>query len=447
MNESDEIEAALRWFFEICDNPLELAERIEAARSYYRDQTDFADGRWASRDPFEGFDDRMAIILAQAVGDLRDIRTRDLYLAAEALPFLKMIGAHLDLLRRIPGATERARRMLRRREPHPDSGIFELVVALRYARENELLVEFIPEQNRRMADFLIRLADDDPLEEAFKEIHVECKRLRPSEYEKAEEQKAQEILNGINSFVHENKISLCVDVTFTAELKEVPADYLLRRLDAITNSKVLVPGSYPWKDEFGEGVFKAADIAAVERDVADTFLIVGSKLARLLAGGERLEEHFHLICGGTPHSGDPRFIDQIEYGTVVFWRCLAEESVDARARYIRTKLADIDRQVEHAPLAIAHIGMDVERDTKTADLRRERNLVTASSYHPDSQLMEVDLHYFLPRTSEVTGWIIDETVEPCSRNHGPFLENPRVLDGTEENVIRNQPAWRQRVPR
>jgi hypothetical protein len=447
MNELDEIEAALRWFFEISDNPLELAERIEAARSHYRDHTDFSDGRWVSRDPFEGFDDRMAIILAQAVGDLRDIRTRDLYLAAETLPFLKMIGAHLDLLRRIPGAIERARRILRRREPHPDGGIFELVVALRYARKTELLVEFIPEQTRRMADFLIRPADDDPTEDVIREIHVECKRLRPSEYEKAEERKAHEILNGINSFVHENKISLCVDVTFTAELRQVPADYLLRRLDAITNSRVLVPGGYPWKDEFGEGTVKAAHIKAVHRDIEHTSLILGSKFARLLAGGERIEEHFHLVCGGTPRPGDSRFIDELDYGTVVFWRCLAEESVDARARHVRSKLADIDRQVEHATLAIAHIGMDVERDTVTADLRWERNLATVSSYHPDSQLMEVDLHYFLPRVSENVSWIIDETVEPCSRNHGPFLDNPRVLCGTEEDVIRNQPAWRQRVPR
>ena len=447
MNESDEIEAALRWFFEICENPLELAERIEAARSHYRDKTNFEDGRWVSRDPFEGFDDRMAIILAQAVGDLRDIRTRDLYLAAETLPFLKMIGAHLDLLRHIPGATERARRMLRSREPHPDSGIFELVVALRYAREDELLVEFIPEQNRRMADFLIRPADDDPLDEIIKEIHIECKRLRPSDYEKTEERKAQEILNDINNFIHENKISLCVDVTFTAELSEVPADYLLRKLDAITNSKILVPRSYPWKDEFGEGIVNAADLDAVHRDTEHTSLILGSKLARLLAGGERLEEHFHLVCGGTPRPRDSRYIDELDYGTVVFWRCLAEESVDARARHIRSKLADIDRQVEHAPLAIAHIGMDVERDKVTADLRWERNLATVRSYRPDSQLMEVDLHYFLPRVSENVSWIIDETVEPCSRAYRPFLDNPRVLGGTEENVIRNQPVWRQSVPR
>jgi hypothetical protein len=44
-------------------------------------------------------------------------------------------------------------------------------------------------------------------------------------------------------------------------------------------------------------------------------------------------------------------------------------------------------------------------------------------------------------------WIIDETVELCSRSHGPFLDNPRILGGTEEGIVRNHPAWKQSVPR
>jgi hypothetical protein len=438
-----EIEATLRWFFEICDAPLELAERIEAARAHYRAATNFTGGRWVSVDPFDGFDDRIAVILAQAIGELRDRRTRDLFLASETLPFLKVIGANITLVRSIPGATARAQRMLRRSEQHPDSGIFELAVALRYAREPGLDVEFIPEQSARMADFLIRDSNgSDP-----DGIHIECKRLRPSDYEKEENRYAVEILNRINDFVNDRKVSLSVDVTFTEELAKVPADYLLDWLKAIGSSKVLLPGSYPWKDEFGEGVVSIAALGAVRQDVDDSYLLVGSKLARLLAGGERPEEHFHLVCGGVAHPNDPRFIDEIEYGTAIFWRCLAEASVEARARHVRTKLADIDRQVAHAPLAIAHIGMDVERDTRTADLRRERNLATLASFRPNSRLMEVDLHYFMPRTSESVSWMIDETVEPCCRTDAPFLDMSRILCGTAEGIVENQPAWRQLVPR
>jgi hypothetical protein len=438
-----EIEATLRWFFEICEAPLELAERIEVARAHYRLATSFPGGRWVSADPFDGFDDRIAVILAQAIGELRDPRTRDLFLASETLPFLKVLGANIDLVRSIPGASARARRMLRRSEQHPDSGIFELAVALRYASEPGLNVEFISEQSARTADFLIRDSDgSDP-----DGIHVECKRLRPSDYEKEEKRHAVEILNRVNDFVNERKVSLSVDVTFTEELAKVPPDYLLEWLRAIGSSNVMLPGSYPWRDEFGEGVVSIADLDAVRRDVDHSFLLVGSKLARLLAGGERPEEHFHLVCGGIPCPDDPRFIDEIEYGTAIFWRCLAEASVEARARHVRSKLADIDRQVAHAPLAIAHIGMDVERDTRTADLRRKRNLAALASFRPSSNLIEVDLHYFMPRISESVSWMIDETVEPCSRTAAPFLNMPRILGGTSEGILKNQPAWRQIVPR
>lgn len=443
LDEHNDLEAALRWFFEVCDAPFELAERIEAARSHYRNATNFKDGRWITLDAFDSFDDRMAVILAQVVGELRDLRTRDLFLASETLPFLKMIGANIGLLRSISGASDRARRMLRRTEHHPDSGIFELVVALRYARESALTVEFIPEQSTRMADFLVKYKDDSGPEG----IHIECKRLRSSEYEKAEKRQALEILNHVNDFVHERKLSLSVDVTFTEELCIVPPNYLLNRLTEIKNSIILLPGKYPWRDKLGEGIVSVADLNAVKEDVEDTFLLVGSKLARLLAGGKRPEEHFHLVCGGIAHRDDPRFIDKIEYGTAIFWRCLADPSVEARARYIRSKLADIDRQVAQAPLAIAHIGMDVERDTCTADLRRERNLATLASFRPNSMLIEVDLHYFLPRTSEAVSWMIDETVESCSRVAKPFLGMARILGGTADGLVENLPAWKQLVPR
>lgn len=444
MDELLEIEATLRWFFEVCDDPLELAERIEAARSHYRIATNFTDGRWVTLDPFDGFDDRIAVILAQAVGELRDIRTRDLFLASETLPFLKIIGSHIDLVRSIPGASERARRMLLATEQHPDGGIFELAVALRYAREPGLQVAFIPEKDIQTADLLITIEDD--VEDAF-HIHVECKRLRPSVYEKAEHRRASEILNCINDFVHDRKVSLSVDVTFTEELHKVPNDYLLNRLREIKDSKILLPGTYPWKDEFGEGTVSLSDLDAVRDDIDGTFLLVASKLARLLAGGERPEEHFHLVCGGIPHPDDPRFIDEIDYGTAIFWRSLAEQSVDDRARHISSKLAKIDRQVASAPWAIVHIGMDVERDNRTADLRRERNLAAAGRFKPRSNLIEIDLHYFLPRTSEAVSWMIDETVEPFSRMDSPFFETPRILGGTNDGLVENQPAWRQKIPR
>ena len=332
--------------------------------------------------------------------------------------------------------------MLRPAEPHPDGGIFELAVALRYAREPGLVVEFIPEQAHRMADLLVKDAYDLGLDG----IHVECKRLRPSVYENAEKKRVNEILDRVNDIIHAHKLSISIDVTFTSELTAVPLDYLINRLKTMAPFEAVKDEGASWKDEHGQGSIRPSDLSAVRRDTDGSYLIVGSKLARLLAGGVRLEEQFHLVCGGKPYPNDPRFIDEIRYGSVVFWRCSSEQSIDARARHVKSKLADIDRQVARAPFAIAHIGMDVERDNLAADLRRERNLATLACFRPNSKLIEVDLHYFMPRASEEVSWMIDETVEPCSRTGAPFLEMPRILGGTGDGLAEDQPAWRQPVP-
>ena len=119
MSEELNIAAALQWLFEVSEAPSELTKRIERARAFYRAETDFSSGRWSTRPAFDGFDDRMAIILVQAVSSLHDRRTYDVQLASETLPFLMVIGAQIDVLRRMPGASERAKRMLSPTEQHP----------------------------------------------------------------------------------------------------------------------------------------------------------------------------------------------------------------------------------------------------------------------------------------------------------------------------------------
>lgn len=110
-------------------------------------------------------------------------------------------------------------------------------------------------------------------------------------------------------------------------------------------------------------------------------------------------EPFHMVCGGIARPEDPRFVDELDYGTVIFWRCEAQASLEARSRFVKSKLADIDRQFKDAPLGIVHIGMDAERDNAASDLRRQKNREAVSAFRAASNLIEVDLHYFLPRVT------------------------------------------------
>jgi hypothetical protein len=125
--------------------------------------------------------------------------------------------------------------------------------------------------------------------------------------------------------------------------------------------------------------------------------------------------------------------------TVVHWECLAAESVEARARFIKSKLADVDRQVTSAPLTIAHIAMDAERDSVTADLRRSLNKKTVMEYLAGSRLVEVELHYFMTRELDRATWTIDEMVDTFIVGDGKsLLSNPRILPSED---IEQLPPW------
>ena len=73
-----------------------------------------------------------------------------------------------------------------------------------------------------------------------------------------------------------------IDVTYTRGLEEVPETYLAERLARAISSPIITFGSYPWRDEYGFGEVKSADLAAVRQDIRETSLYFGTKLARLL---------------------------------------------------------------------------------------------------------------------------------------------------------------------
>ena len=149
-----------------------------------------------------------------------------------------------------------------------------------------------------------------------------------------------------------------------------------------------------------------------------------------------------MIIEGTPRREDPRYVDDLSYAVVVTWRSTSTESVDARARHILSKLAEIDRQLLTAPIGVAHIGMNAERDPTTSSLRRERNLTALRGFRAASRLVEVDLHYFLPRVSETGSWMIDETVDWNTTNpSGPILSDARVLATMKPDLDSETPAW------
>ena len=423
--EDGDVSAALDWLLSVERNPKDLLERIRVAQAYYCDNSAPVNSRWPQMSALLFKQDLIAGYLAQVDAFLNDRRAYDLLLGSKIVPFFKHIGLGIGELAKIPGATTRATRLLRPNGEHPDGGIFELVAAVRYARE-DFDVEFIPEATERAADMRLGAGGLD------KFMHVECKRLRPSVYELRETANAMELFKPMEDLVHRRRLNMHLDVNFKVELSSVPRNYLVDRATSAITSPILLSGGYPWRDEYAEGLITTASLHEVRADIVESSLIVGSKMARLLCGRRVSEGTYFIALSAEARPDDPRFVDSVDFASVVTWQCSSDASVNARARHIRSKLADIDRQMKTAEMGIVHIGMDAERDSGTADLRRARNLEAVRSFRAASNTVEFNLHYFLARVTESTAWTIDETVDWNSRLGEGLLDDPRLLMGATE---------------
>ena len=49
-------------------------------------------------------------------------------------------------------------------------------------------------------------------------------------------------------------------VTFHKEIVDIPSDYVLNKLMMVAESRIAVHGRYPWRDQYGEGEARLADL-------------------------------------------------------------------------------------------------------------------------------------------------------------------------------------------
>jgi hypothetical protein len=430
-----DLKSALEWFIEIDGAHSSLPKRIRIAQEFFRAHAACFDSRWPDPSDLLVKSDLIASYLAQADAFLNRPDSYDLTLAAHILPFLKHIGAGLEFLRRMPGAINRGRKLLNPRQEHPDGALYELATAIRYAYE-EFEVEFVAETSQRSAD--LRVGPPD----STKDLYIECKRLRASDYEIREKASVRALFAPLATLIRESRLSVFIDVQFTSELAEIPHSYLAERIASAVRSPLYLPDGYPWRDEYSQGVVREAHIDSVRADTREHGpLIVGPKMWRLLTGEFLPSGPYHFMLRGLSDERDLRYVDKVYYASVLSWRCLTPASVSARARHVTSLLANIDRQLATAPMGIAHIGMYAEYDTVAADRRRERNLEAVARFRANSKLIDIYTHYYMPRVSESHSWTIDETADTNSRMDEPLLADPRILVLGDLQLDTTEAAW------
>lgn len=434
-----DIEAALAWFAAVAGDPRAFVARLERAQQAYRETTSLPENFGQDPKLTEIQDDVVAVFLGQAKSLLDDRRSFDFALASKTIPWVKQIGRNVTLLDRVPGARQRAARMLAARTVLPDSAMLELVMASNYAADG-FDVSFVDEEKggARTPDMQLRNIDlPTPLS-------VECKRLTRGRYEEEECARHRVLFRNVAALIDARGLSVHIDVTYTKELVDVPDAYLAEHLDQALSSRLLMPRGYPWRDECGYGMVRPANLAAVRQDTRDSSLYFGTKLARLLSGRVVREGGYHLAAGADPDSRDARYIDTIHYGSVVTWQCIATTAIAKKARYVKAKLVEADRQLGRQTPGIVHLAMDVELQCESSDLRRDRNVEAIKGFRPTAAVLAIYVHYLVPRVSESHSWIVDETVDRFGPGFDP-VPPMRIFQGSA-TIDNDLPAWKQAVP-
>ena len=437
VEEDRDIRAALAWLGHAAGDADAFAVRLANAQEAYREFTAEPENR--GKDPkFNDIGaDVVAAFFAQAQSLLDDRRSYDLALASTTVPWLKQLGRNVELLDGIEGALERAARMLRADTVLPDSALFELVMAANYAAEGSG-VRFVEEAKGTARTPDLQLAIPD----IAKPLFVECKRLGRGQYEQAERTRHAELFRDVASLIDSRGLSVHIDVTYIRELNDVPVDYLTEHLRKALASPIATPGGYPWKDEFGLGSIRRANLDAVRADTRDTSLYFGTKLARLLSGRVVRETSYNVAAGAKPDRRDPRYIDRIYYGSVITWQCIAPQAIDRKGRYVKSKLAEADRQLQGWGLGMTHLAMDAELGCESSDLRQARNKEAIRTFAPRSELLIIYVHYLVSRISEGHAWLIDETVDTFAPTTEPL--GPTRIFPEAELLENDLPAWQQR---
>jgi hypothetical protein len=428
--------AALAWLASVTGDAPAFHARLARAQDAYRQFTESVADRGKDPKIPDLGPDLVAAVLAQAQSLLNDRRTYDIALGSKTVPWLKQLGRNIQWLDQVAGARDRAARMLSAHTVAPDSAIFELVMASNYAADG-LGVAFIDEAKGQARTPDLRLSSPE-LDVPF---FVECKRLDRGQYEQAEQARQRQLFRKVAALIDSRRLSVHIDVTYTRELAEVPETYLADHLQRALSSPIVTLSGHPWKDDFGHGQISPANLAAVRADTRQSSLYFGTKLARLLSGQVVRETGYSLAAGADPDHRDPRFIDTIHWGSVVTWQCIATGAIERKSRFVKSKLAEADRQLQGWGPAIVHLAMDTELQCESSDLRRARNIDTIKAFTPKARLMAIYVHYLVPRISEGHSWLIDETVDTFS----PLSEGlaPARIFTAAESLGNDLPAWKQ----
>ncbi len=377
-------------------------ERREAAawrfyRSLVGEQEDASgEGR------FYGLEDLFGwyLFLGEALTD--HPQNYEVFYGCRVVPVFAAIGRNLALVPQIEGFEERARHLIGRGKSQPNGGLFEMLVALAYARDGAK-VAFKPEEPGRAKAYDLDVEIDGT------SWAVECKRLEGGDYVESERARKRELWKPAARLIVPSGRSIYANVDFSVELGDVPDDYLFRHVAEFLRSG---KDSSLWSDDCASGVIGDLDLEPLQTALEDGYILYpGPVYNKLLTGTYFRYDELNTLQK-VKHAENPHFIDEVDQAIVLRIRSLSEGAIEKKARDFKRKLVEANRQLPVDRPGVIHIGLEALGDDRIEHRRYEKIMKTINDFDPKGKpLSFIYWHYFAPEASPEETWAFDETFQ------------------------------------
>ena len=412
----------------------EMDRRIDAVRDHFLQ----AKLHWLQGDYWPAYDpkDTAAWLIFQAENFAADRTYCSPDHAAQIAPYLSRIGAEFDMVKAIDGADDRAANLMLRDRAQPESGIFELLVAIAYKQRGWTAVRFVPEEPG------IRRTPDLHVSKPGTRWAVECKRMRKSCYVKLEEALGRKLAKPVHALSECLGKSFVVEVRYKTDLQDVADDYLHNHVQAILNGDL----DPEYSDDTADILVRDVMWNIARSVLAHDYVYFGSsRMIEILAGHYEHSAQHSFSARWRPAREKPFYADSIYHAPIVSWINYSAKSLQAKAKHFRKKLAEAESQLPSDCPSAIHIGIESFRQADVAYLQHEFNIYASQSFEPrNSRLRWVYGNYFLPEvtTHKNESWAFVESMAPYKvGSHRTPEPLPRHLLVSSEDDARDGLHW------
>lgn len=428
----DDVLRATTWFRSFVPAK-EMEQRLEGAKALFL----AARNQWERGSEASLYDqaDAVAWYILQAETFAVDRQFLVPDAMARIVPFITRLGKELDLLRTVRGVEARAARMMVSDKRQPDSGLFELLVALAY-RRGGWMVEFVSEQPG------ITRTPDLNVYRPRSRWAVECKRLVPSTYAARERARGIELAKPVHTLSLARGESVVVEVNYNIELAAVPDDYLVKHVSQAIDRRSLTP----WTDVVATGQVRPVKWALARGVLKKDDVYYGSsRMIELLSGSYNHEADHSMAAKWRPATKRPLYAEAVYQASVVSWTSRSKEAATQKARHFKSTLAKAEGQLPADRPGVIHVGIEGGSGATIAAARHVRNFLEARHFRPtSSRLRWVYGNYFVPEltTAKHETWALTETMVPYKvGTHNTAWPLPNHMLLTPADKVRGGVHW------